>query len=204
MKFRLHPVLIPLFLFLIITGNLSVYALIFISLLIHEAGHLIAAKTLGMRVRSCTIMPYGGELVIPGRLTSGRKDRMYLALGGPTATVVLLLIAIIISFPGNEVVVRIQFFLLALNLLPILPLDGGQVLLAILETKGHIHSTKTAMLIHSIVVLGAAIIGLSFYLPVTLPYLLLALFLLIQNVAVFRFRKYDKAFIDLKLKELTK
>ena len=62
MKFRLHPVLLPLFLFLIITGGLSVYALIFLSLLIHEAGHLVAAYFAGMRVRSCTIMPYGGEL----------------------------------------------------------------------------------------------------------------------------------------------
>ena len=37
------------------------YALIFVSLLIHEAGHLLAAYLTGMRVRSCTIMPYGGE-----------------------------------------------------------------------------------------------------------------------------------------------
>ena len=200
----MHPILIPLFLFLIITGNISVYTLIFVSLLIHEAGHLVAAKVMGMRVRSCTIMPYGGELVIPGRHTSGKKERIYLALGGPAATVVILLFALSISFPGDEVVIRIQLFLLALNLLPILPLDGGQAVMAILETKGHELSTKTAMLVQSMVVLIAVVFVLVFFLPLTFPYIILALFLLIQNIAAFRFRKYESAFINLKLKELTK
>lgn len=204
MKFRLHPILIPLFLFLIITGNISVYTLIFVSLLIHEAGHLIVAKLLGMKVRSCTIMPYGGELVIPGRYTSGRKERIYLALGGPAATVLLLILALVISFPGNEVVIRIQLFLLTLNLLPILPLDGGQAVTAILETKGHESSTKTIMLVQSIAVLISAIITLSFFLPLAFPYILLAFFLLLQNIVVFRFRKYENAYVKLKLKELTK
>ena len=81
MKFRLHPVLLPVFLFFMVTGGFSAYAIIFISLLLHEGGHLVAAKLTGMRVRSCTIMPYGGELVIPGRLLAPRKDRLFVALG---------------------------------------------------------------------------------------------------------------------------
>lgn len=206
MKFRLHPVLIPLFLFLIITGNISIYSMIFISLLIHEAGHLIAARVMGMRVRSCVIMPYGGELVIPGRHTARRKKRIYLALGGPGATVFILLVALLIPFPfpGDEMFIRIQLFLLGLNLLPILPLDGGHVVNAVLETKGHESSTKTAMLVQSMAVLIAAIGILLLYLPLTFPYIILALFLLFQNIAAFRFRKYESAFINLKLKGLTK
>ena len=45
--------------------------------LLHEVGHLIAAKLTGMRVRSCTIMPYGGELVIPGRHIAPKKGSHY-------------------------------------------------------------------------------------------------------------------------------
>ncbi len=77
MKFRLHPVLLPFFLFLIMTGSISIYALIFVSLLIHEAGHLIAAYLTGMRVRSCTIMPYGGEIVIWNRHLAPRRERLH-------------------------------------------------------------------------------------------------------------------------------
>ncbi|MHA6259316.1 site-2 protease family protein [Sporosarcina sp. CAU 1771] len=198
MKFRLHPVLIPVFLYLMVTGGFSVYALIFVSLLLHEAGHLIAAKATGMRVRSCTIMPYGGELVIPGRLLAPKKDRLIVALGGPLATLLLLVLGLLISFPGDDVFIRIQVALLLLNCLPILPLDGGQALVALLETKGKEHDTRFAMLFYSMLVLSTSFIVLAFQLPKTIPYALLALFLLIQNIAAYRFRKYEKAFLDLK------
>lgn len=204
MKFRLHPILLPIFLFLIVTGDVSTYTIIFISLLVHEAGHLIAAKKMGMKVRSCIIMPYGGELIIPGRLTASRKDRVILAMGGPLATIGLFISALIISFPGNDLVARVQLFLLSLNLMPILPLDGGQALTAILAIKGDEYSVKSAMLIYSIIVLIATIIVLSLLLPETFPYLILSCFLLIQNIASYRYRKYEKAFLDLKIKMLTK
>lgn len=204
MKFRLHPILLPLFLFLLISGNLPIYTFIFISLLIHELGHLIAARATGMHVRSCTIMPYGGELVIPGRYTARRKNRILVALGGPGATILLLIFSLLIPFPGAELFLRIQIALLGLNLLPVLPLDGGQVLSALLESKGTEHSTRVAMLVYSIVFFSVTLAALLLSLPATIAYVLLILFLLIQNITAFRFRKYEKAFINLKLNRLTK
>ncbi|WP_203246797.1 site-2 protease family protein [Sporosarcina beigongshangi] len=203
MKFRLHPVLIPLFLFLIMTGDISVYAILFLSLLIHEAGHLIAAYATGMRVRSCIIMPYGGELVISNRQLEPRRNRLIVALGGPLATVLLLGFALWIPFPGDDQVVRIQLVLLALNLLPILPLDGGQAICALLETDGSEYRTRALFLIHSILFICVIILLLICGFPKTLPYMLLALFLLIQNISTFRFRKYEKAYMEIKLKRLT-
>ncbi|WP_438311164.1 M50 family metallopeptidase [Sporosarcina sp. FA9] len=203
MKFRLHPVLIPVFLFLMITGGFSLYALIFLSLLLHELGHLVAARITGMRVRSCTIMPYGGELVIPGRLLAPKKDRILVAMGGPIATALLLLIALSFSFPGDVMFVRIQVILLIINLLPILPLDGGQAMAAILETKGREHNTRSSVLVFSIIFLIIAILLLTTRLPTTTPYMLLTIFLLVQNIATFRFRKYEQAYLDVKLKRLT-
>lgn len=135
MKLRLHPILIPVFLFLLVSGNVSIYTLVFISLLIHEAGHIVAAKMVGLRVRSCTIMPYGGELTIPGRHAARRRKRFYVALGGPVATLLLLLLAILIPFSATDLLIRIQLILLAVNLLPFLPLDGGQALSAFIEKK---------------------------------------------------------------------
>lgn len=204
MKFRLHPILIPLFLFLFVTGNLSIYTLIFISLLLHELGHLIAARLTGMRVRSCTIMPYGGELVISNKYIATRKNRIILALGGPIATSLLLLIGMTLSFPGDDLLVRIQVTLLALNLLPVLPFDGGQVLSALLEKKGFAEETRAWMLLYSILFFAVAMVYLYFFLPDSLLYLFLALFLFLQNIASFRFRKYEAALIKLKLKGLTK
>ena len=56
------------------------------------------------------------------------------------------------------------------------------------------------MIVYSILFLSVAIILLFTHLPTTIPYILLAVFLLIQNISAFRFRKYEKAFLDIKIK----
>ncbi len=198
MKIRLHPILIPLFLFLFVSGNLSMYAFIFLSLLIHELGHLVVAKIVGLHVSACTIMPYGGELTISGQYNVRRRKRFYVALGGPIATVLLLLVALLLPFPAGDFLVRIQLVLLAVNLLPFLPLDGGQALSAFLETKGQAYEARLSMIVHSIMFYIIAIILFSFFYEKTMPFLFLAVFLLIQNIAAFRYRKYEKALMNLK------
>lgn len=203
MKFRLHPILAPFFLVLMVTGGIAFYALVFISLLFHEAGHIVAAKMCGMRVRSCTIMPYGGELRIPDRHSYGKKQKMYVAIGGPAATAILLLLSVLLEFPQDEQFMRIQLVILLLNIMPILPLDGGQVISAMLETEKKKYKVRSAFLVYSITVLTVVILILLLGLPKTALFLALAIFLLIQNISAFKFRKYEQAYEQLKRKQLT-
>lgn len=201
MKIRLHPILIPLFILLLMTGNVSTYTFIFLSLLVHEAGHLIAAKWFGLRVSECVIMPYGGELSIAGRFAIRRKTRFYVAIAGPIATFLLFVCAVVLPLPEADFLMNIQLVLLGVNLLPFLPLDGGHVVSAILETEGRAYEARFALLIHSMTFFAITIFIFSFYLPSTLPYLLLSSFLLLQNVFAFRYRKYEKALLNLKRKK---
>ncbi|MFS0689858.1 M50 family metallopeptidase [Sporosarcina sp. 179-K 8C2 HS] len=203
MKLRLHPILAPFFLVLMVTGGLAFYAIVFISLLFHEAGHVVAAKMAGMKVRSCTIMPYGGELRIPDRHSYGKRQRVFVAVGGPIATAILLLLSTLFSFPGDEQLIRIQTAILLLNLLPILPLDGGQAICAMLETHERKYKVRSAYLVFSISVLLAVTLLLLPGLPETVLFLVLALFLLFQNISAFKFRKYEQAYEQLKRKQLT-
>lgn len=198
MRLRLHPILLPFFLALMLTGGLSFYALVFLSLLLHEAGHIIAAYLSGMKVRMCTIMPYGGELHIPGRFQYERKQKIAVALGGPVATSVVLLFSLLLAFPGDEQLVRIQTVILLVNLLPILPLDGGQALGALVETEKNKYGTRATFLIFSIAFLAIGILLMIPRLPGTSLFIALALFLLLQNITTFRFRKYEKAYERLK------
>lgn len=148
-------------------------------------------------------MPYGGELQIPDRHLYGKKQKVLVALGGPVATAILLLLAWIISFPGDDQFIRIQIAILMLNLLPILPLDGGQAFNAILETDATKYKVRSAFLIYSIFILIVIILSLLIGLPKTTLAIALALFLLIQNIAAYKFRKYEKAYEQLKRKQLT-
>lgn len=198
MKIRLHPILIPVFLLLLMSGNVSAYTFIFLSLLIHEAGHLLAAKLLGLRVSMCTIMPYGGEISIAGRYAVRRRKRFYVAMAGPLATFCVLLFVLVVPVPEADFLVRIQLVLLGVNLFPFLPLDGGQAVSAIIEKPGQEYEARIALIVHSLLFYSIVIVILSLYLPETLPILLLAGFLLLQNISAFRYRKYEKALLKLK------
>ncbi|MFD1206984.1 MULTISPECIES: site-2 protease family protein [Sporosarcina] len=203
MKFRLHPILLPFFLFLAFTGGLAFYALIFISLLLHEAGHIIAARINGMSVRSVTIMPYGGEMRIAKRYLYSKKARFFVAIGGPIATLIVLLAAKLIPFVGDDQVVQIQMAILCLNVLPVLPLDGGQAICALMEKSNDPYRIRSAYYLFSIGFFLAVIIIIGYWLPQSLLYVLLALFLLSQNIVAFRFRKYEFAYENLMRNRLT-
>ncbi|REB07185.1 hypothetical protein DVB69_10045 [Sporosarcina sp. BI001-red] len=203
MRFRLHPILLPVFILLAVMGGLAAYAVVFGSLLIHEAGHLVVAKVNGMRVRSITILPYGGELEIAGRDDHSRSVRVLLALGGPIATTLLLIVALTVPFPGSMDVIRIQLLILLVNLLPILPLDGGQALLALTEREESRYFDQTAFLLFSIGFLIVGVAVLLTGLPETALLISLAVFLCLQNISVFRFRRYRRIYEQLKRNNLT-
>lgn len=204
MRIKLHPILLPFFAFLALTGGISLYALIFLSLLVHEAGHVLAAKWAGMRVSSCTILPYGGELSIPKRHLYSKKARIGVALGGPIATAMLLVIVSFQSVPGAAELKRIQLAILLLNLLPILPLDGGQALSTLLERKEKRQQSKSLFLMGSILLLAAGLLVLMNGFPDTLLYMCVAAFLLFQNISSYRYRKYEYAYERLIEKQLTR
>lgn len=203
MSFRLHPILLPFFIFLIATGGISTYVLFFSSLLWHELGHLVAARFVRMKVRTCTIYPYGGELTITNYYATTKRARIIVALGGPVATLLLYCLASILPFAGMEQWQFMQLVLFGVNCLPILPLDGGQVVATAIETQTNRFAVRSFFLLYSIVMLFIMIIFLSSSLPQTLPYIAIASFLLLQNVAVFRYRKYARAFELITSKHLT-
>ncbi|GKV65721.1 MULTISPECIES: metalloprotease [unclassified Sporosarcina] len=194
MKFRIHPILLPIFLFFMIVGGVSLYAMILFSLVFHELGHVLAAKQSGMKIRSCTILPYGGELQIVNRQLATKRQRLLIALGGPFATAILLLIGLLSTFPGSAQFTHIQFLLLAVNLLPVLPLDGGQAVSVLLENKHNKYASRSVFLLYSIFASISISLFLSTYLPDSLPYVMISVFLAIQNIISYRFRKYEQAF----------
>ncbi|MET3574653.1 site-2 protease family protein [Bhargavaea ullalensis] len=184
---RLHPVMVPFLLAIIATGNISVYAVILGSLLVHEAGHLLAARMVRAAVRRCTITPYGGEIDIPLFARLPKKDRLFIVAGGPVATGILLILAMGFPVPGQPLIISVQLILLCLNLLPVLPLDGGRALDILLP------QIKFRLILASMVFAAAAGTAALLHLPGSAPYVFLSFFLFIQNLRHWRFRKYERA-----------
>ena len=186
MKYRMHPVMIPFLLAIIASGNVSFYAIVLGSLLFHEAGHLLAAKWTGAPVRQCVIMPYGGEIAIPRFSRLPKSDRLIIIAGGPAATTLLMSASFLIHTPGRDQLIATQLALLGLNLLPFLPLDGGRAALIFLPKH------KLPLILLSISVSAAAAVFFILFLPQSAPYLFLSLFLLLQNILHWRYRKYER------------
>jgi len=186
--FRVHPIMIPFFLFFYLSGEIAMYALVFGSLLVHELGHLLVAIFMGAKIQSCTILPYGGEIKMEQFSKLPKTTQVCIILGGPFFTLLLLLIGILIDFPQANIFVSIQFLILGLNLLPIFPLDGGRIIHSIFPRSYE-------GLIGFSGVISVLIVAIScLYFPEGLAFTLIFLFLAFQNLSYWRFRKYKLAF----------
>ncbi len=107
-------------------GGLVTAAGVTLLVLIHELGHAAIVVRLGYRVRALTFHAFGGECHWDG--TATEREQAEIALAGPLAQLVVLGLALLAPrLPrdiGNVLVDR-NALLIALNLLPIGPLDGA-------------------------------------------------------------------------------
>jgi Zn-dependent protease len=124
-------------------------------LLLHELGHAVTARRAGMAVEGITLWVFGGVARFSGAFPSANAE-LRIALAGPAVSLalgaVLLAAAILIPLPpAVDGVVHwlgyINLTLLAFNMLPALPLDGGRVLRAALwRARGDfLGATRTAV-----------------------------------------------------------
>ena len=120
------------------TAGFAIALLLFGSVLLHELGHSLAAMSQGIKVNSITLFLFGGVASIESESkTPGQAFQV--AIAGPLVSFAIFLILGLGSqvLPQTsllaivaERVAEINLVLGLFNLIPGLPLDGGQVLKA--------------------------------------------------------------------------
>jgi Zn-dependent protease/CBS domain-containing protein len=114
--------------------------LLFGSVLLHELGHSLAARSQGIKVNSITLFLFGGIAAIEEESKTPGKA-FQVAIAGPLVSIglfILLRLVAIVTPNTNPLsmmvgdLARINLVLALFNLIPGLPLDGGQVLKAAL------------------------------------------------------------------------
>lgn len=125
---------------------------LFISVLLHEFGHMFLAQSYGVKVRSITLMMLGGVSEME-RIPEARLEEFKVALAGPIVSFAIAgALYLIGHFSTNVDVYLFSFWLsrvnLALgifNLIPAFPMDGGRALRSMLALRqSPLHATRVA------------------------------------------------------------
>jgi Zn-dependent protease/CBS domain-containing protein len=115
----------------------------FLCIVLHELGHALVARKLGIPMRGITLFLFGGVAEMTGEPPSAARE-FAMAIAGPLVSAVLaavFFVLVLVGMAGGwapELVVMldllcsINFFVLIFNLVPAFPLDGGRVLRSIL------------------------------------------------------------------------
>ena len=141
-EIRLDPLAFALLLLALVTGYGIELLLACLALLVHEAAHLAWAEAEGIAVAEIRVHPLGGRAEMPDLLFRDRRAVWATAFAGPVANLVMAgLFSTLLRHPlptpwgvllpdpqATVFFVDANMALAALNLLPVLPLDGGQAL----------------------------------------------------------------------------
>lgn len=145
-------------------------ALFFASLLLHELGHALQARREGIATRVITLWMLGGVAASEARFDEpGTEARV--ALAGPAISAVLgvgfVAAGQVSAIPPVDAAVLAwlgwtNLLLLAFNMLPALPLDGGRVLRAALwsRTGSRLGATHAAVRVSRGLSVGLIAVGL--------------------------------------------
>jgi Zn-dependent protease len=133
--------------------------LVFACVVLHEFGHVLAARRYGVETPDNRLLPIGGVARL-ARMPENPGQELVIALAGPAMNVV---VAALLYFllgalptlagtdlqnPGTDMLERlasVNVFLFLFNLVPAFPMDGGRVLRALLAYRmGYAQATQVA------------------------------------------------------------
>lgn len=178
------------------------YLALFAIVLLHEFGHALACRQVGGSADHIVLWPLGGIAFVNPPRRPGAV--LWSIAAGPLVNVALVpALAVFLFFAGQsgirysapdtfhliEMIWKINWVLLIFNMLPVYPLDGGQILQALLWFPlGEIRSLQIASVIG---VIGAlALAGLAFLLQMNVVWTaIMAFFLLSRAIAGWQYAK---------------
>ncbi|MFO0808770.1 MAG: site-2 protease family protein [Gemmataceae bacterium] len=143
--------------------DVGVVLAVFGCVLLHELGHALAARGFGIGTRDITLYPIGGVARLE-RMSDHPGEEVVIAVAGPLVNVVIAAglwfglrlfhlapstDALLYGSLGEQFVMKLlasNILLVAFNLIPAFPMDGGRVLRALLAIGfGQLRATQMAV-----------------------------------------------------------
>lgn len=179
------------------------YVGLFALVTMHEFGHALACRQVGGSADRIVLWPLGGIAFVRPPHRAGAM--LWTIAAGPLVNLVLFPVLTLALFGAKRAGLEIQepnFYrflqliwqtnglLLLFNLLPIYPLDGGQILRAVLWFP--LGPVRSLFIASGVGVIGAILLGFAGLLIGSWWIVIMAFFLLTQAVAGWRYGQYLK------------
>ncbi len=126
-EWQISPSALLIFALMYFFDGSGIFAMLLPAVLAHEAGHAVLLRCTGMEIRRVTIGIFGLEMDYSGSLR-GLRGAAAIAAG----PVFGLVYAALSMFSGSEfwrLSGSVSIALSAFNLMPVMPLDGGRLLM---------------------------------------------------------------------------
>jgi Zn-dependent protease len=157
-----------------IIWNVAEYLTLFLIVLTHEFGHQLACRSVGGTTHDIVLWPLGGVAYVSPPQRPGAQ--LWSIAAGPLVNVVLVpILALLVSISSHlgwydsnpnayellHIIWLINLGLLIFNLMPVYPLDGGQILRSLLWFPfGRANSLLVATIIGFIGVAGLILLAI--------------------------------------------
>ncbi len=179
--------------YLFFNKGLKFVLILVLVIFIHELGHFFAMKFFKYKDVKMFFIPLLGALVTGEKEKISQKQRSIILLAGPVPGICIGLILYALGLStGNydlTVIANIFIFLNVFNLLPVVPLDGGNLFNVLFIKKKEVF--QYVFLILSIIGFLAIVYYTKSYFPLIIP-----LFLLMRLIASIKMKKV-KASLDI-------
>ncbi len=151
-------------------------SLLFACVLLHEFGHVFAARRYGVQTPDITLLPIGGVARLE-RIPEKPSEELVVALAGPAVNVAIAAVLFLAlgGLPSMDAGTQVQnpavgllgrlawvnISLVVFNLIPAFPMDGGRVLRALLASRlGYARGTRIAAGVGQAVAFALGLAGL--------------------------------------------
>ncbi|BCX48749.1 zinc metalloprotease M50B family [Haloferula helveola] len=148
----------------------------FVSVLVHELGHALTGRSFGAPTQ-ITLMAFGGFASFPANAFTRKQDFLVTA-AGPAIQILLGLVffAIYAFVPLPTTAAKmfvfwgmvISIFWAVINLVPVIPLDGGRLVAALLGPSKRVLALQISLVAAIAVALGMFFLMKSFLFPIFL------------------------------------
>lgn len=145
-------------------AGVFIVSLVFGSVLLHELGHAVIARMLGVDIAGIELGFFGGAAKMDG-IPRRPNHEIAIAVAGPIVSLVLAGLGLGLGGVFHSGLLGaigwINLVLAGFNLIPALPMDGGRVLRAILAKRtSFVRATDQAVSVARVVAVIFAVIGL--------------------------------------------